>query len=397
MARNHILLITSADTGQSRPEELLLELGYEVTVTAEPTAPLADLAAGRYDLVLFDVESAPEAGAGFCRDIKTSAGNDFVPLILITPRGDVQSKVQGLELGADDTLVKPLYPEELSARVKSLLRIKHFNDELKAKNTELQALHDQLQEAYETIQTDLRMAQRLQRSLLPRQLPQLPGVRLVARYLPSGAVGGDFYDVFRLDESHIGFYVADAVGHGVRAALLTVFLKKGIVTKEITPDSYRLLPPAEVLQTLNRDMLREELAEYPFITMVYAILNLKSLEIRYSCGGHPYPIVLRADGSQELLETGGGLVGIFEHDYEEGRCQLARGDRLICYTDGIEDAIGIAAPACIEQFQTILSDSAHLDLPAMLVACENALVKLTGGRDLKDDLTLLALEATDGP
>jgi len=380
VAVERILFIVSADPKLSEARSLLEELGYEVRVCTDPEDDLDRLSAGVYDLVLFDVEGAPEEGAEFCRKLKAAMGDEFIPLVLITPRGDVQSKVRGLELGADDTLVKPLYPEELSARVKSLLRIRRLNDELRR--------------AYQVIQADLKMAQRLQRSLLPREMPQVPGFRLEARYLASGTVAGDFYDAFRLDERHLGFYVADAVGHGVRAALLTVFLKKGIVTKEIGPRSYRLLRPSEVLARLNRDMLEQELAEHPFITMVYVRLNIESLELRYCCGGHPYPILLRGDGSQERLEVGGGLLGVFESDYEDGRCRLGPGDRLICYTDGIEDALGKAAPACIEEFQAILAQHRTLPLAEMLAACERSLLERSGRDKLNDDLVLLALEAT---
>jgi len=395
--KDRILLIGGGDPKLPESLTLLEELGYQVEVSVSPTGQLSQLAASGYDLVLFDVEGAPEQGPEFCRELKAAMGDEFIPLILITPRGDVQSKVRGLELGADDTLVKPLYPEELSARVKSLLRIRRLHNELRAKNEELQRIHDELRGAYQTIQADLKMAQRLQRSLLPREMPQVPGIRFATRYTASGTVGGDFYDAFRLDERHLGFYIADAVGHGVRAALLTVFLKKGIITKEIGPESYRLLTPAEVLESLNRDMLREELAEHPFISMVYASLDLVTLELHYACGGHPYPILLRADGSQERLEAGGGLVGVFEHEYEEGHCLLRPGDRLVCYTDGIEDALGVACPTCIERFQAILGEYRERELSEMLTACEGELLRRAGKTELEDDLTLLALEITTRP
>lgn len=392
MAKESILLIGSADPKLPDWCALLGGLGYEVRVSPAPASHLADLARGGYDLVLFDVEGAPDEGAEFCRRLKAAMGHNFIPLILITPRGDVASKVRGLELGADDTLVKPVYPEELSARVVSLLRIKHLHSELRTKNVELERVHGALQSAYEIIQADLELAQRLQRSLLPRQMPDIPGVRFAARYLASGTVAGDFYDAFRLDERHVGFYVADAVGHGVRAALLTVFLKKGITTKEIGPRSYRLLTPAEVLQRLNDDMLREQLAESPFITIVYATLNVETLELQYSCAGHPYPIVLRAEGTQELLVRGGGLVGVFKDHFDVGHCQMRPGDRLICYTDGIQSALGVTAPNCTERFQAILARLRHEELSQMLAACEEELRRQAGQTELEDDLTLFGLD-----
>jgi sigma-B regulation protein RsbU (phosphoserine phosphatase) len=392
VAKDSILLLGSADPKLPDWCALLRGLGYEVRLSPTRASHLADLARGGYDLVLFDVEGAPQEGVEFCRELKAAMGHNFIPLILITPAGDVASKARGLELSADDTLVKPVDPEELSARVVSLLRIKHLHDELRTKNLELERVHGALRNAYETIQADLQLAERLQRSLLPRQMPDIAGIRFAARYLASGTVGGDFYDAFRLDERHVGFYVADAVGHGVRAALLTVFLKKGITTKEIGPRSYRLLTPAEVLERLNEDMLREQLAESPFITIVYATLNVETLELQYSCAGHPFPIVLRSEGTQQLLDKGGGLVGLFEDRFENGRCQLNPGDRLICYTDGIQSAFGPTVANFVERFQDILARLRHEELSRMLSNCEKELRRQAGHAELEDDLTLFGLD-----
>lgn len=88
---------------------------------------------------------------------------------------------------------------------------------------------------------------------------------------------------------------------------------------------------------------------------------------------------------------------MFEHEYEEGHCALAPGDRLICYTDGIEDALGVSAPACIERFQAILGEHRHRELSEMLVACEEELLRQSQKPELQDDLTMLALEVTARP
>src|SRR5438132_13448650 len=103
--------------------------------------------------------------------------------------------------------------------------------------------------------------------MLPQSLPDLPPARFAVHYRPSGRVGGDFYDVFRLDEDHIGFYVADVMGHGVTASLLTIFLKKAVKAKEFSGMEYRLLPTNEVLQTLNRCIYAIDLAGMQHITI----------------------------------------------------------------------------------------------------------------------------------
>src|SRR5947207_11229487 len=90
---------------------------------------------------------------------------------------------------------------------------------------------------------ELRLAARVQQDFLPKSLPSVGDVRFQYLFRPAGHVSGDLYDVMRLDETHVGFYMADAVGHGMPAALLTMFLKQALTTKEIFPGGYRLLPP----------------------------------------------------------------------------------------------------------------------------------------------------------
>src|SRR5262249_398328 len=153
------------------------------------------------------------------------------------------------------------------------------------------------------------------RSFLPQSLPELPGTRFAVNYRPCGRVGGDFYDVFRLDENHVGFYVADVMGHGVPASLLTVFVKKGVGAKEIAGSAYRLVPPAEGLERLNRDLIDQGLADAPFITMVYGLLNYRTGTVQFARAGHPYPLHVPAEGDLELWKVEGSLMGVFHTSF----------------------------------------------------------------------------------
>src|SRR5207247_649251 len=164
-----------------------------------------------------------------------------------------RARLASLESGADAYILRPFEPAELLAQVQALLRIKERHDHLTEKTAEVHRINKRLQATYQQIDQELELARRIQESFLPQTLPELPEVRFAVHYKPCGKVGGDFYDIFRLDEQHLGFYVADAMGHGVPASLLTIFVKKGVRTKEISGRDYRLVPPAEVLQRLNRD------------------------------------------------------------------------------------------------------------------------------------------------
>src|SRR5262249_21261579 len=159
---------------------------------------------------------------------------------------------------------------------------------------------------------DLTLARRLQASFLPRSLPAVGPVRFAVSYRPVGHVGGDFYDVFRLDELHVGFYVADAMGHGVPASLLTIFLKKAVQPKELSGAGYGLVPPEEVLARLTRELIGQGLAELPFITMVYGLLNCRDGRLDFARAAHPHPVYVPRDGEPQQWQTPGTLLGVFE-------------------------------------------------------------------------------------
>jgi serine phosphatase RsbU (regulator of sigma subunit) len=187
----------------------------------------------------------------------------------------------------------------------------------------------------------LRMAGLVQRDFLPRHLPNCDEVQWAAIFLPAECVSGDIYDVARIDEQHIGFYVADAVGHGMPAALLTIFVKQALVMRETLEDNYRIFEPAQVMTNLNVRMSGQKLSGYQFTTCCYCLLNIKTLELTYARAGHPYPILIRSAKQPEQLEIRGSLLGIFENaEYTQQTVQLQRGDKMLLYSDGAEPFIG---------------------------------------------------------
>ncbi|MHC4990855.1 MAG: PP2C family protein-serine/threonine phosphatase [Planctomycetota bacterium] len=186
---------------------------------------------------------------------------------------------------------------------------------------------------------ELQLAAMVQREFLPKELPPLHGVEFSAMWRPANYVSGDLYDVIRLDEDHVGLFVADAIGHGVPAALMTMAIYRSLQVKEIEGTSYRLVPPSEVLARLNADMIRRQSRVTRFATAVYAIVDCARRTMTIAGGGHPPPMLLRGDGTTEMIETTGGLIGIFpDEDFEEVEVELAVDDRLLLYSDGFEQA-----------------------------------------------------------
>lgn len=187
----------------------------------------------------------------------------------------------------------------------------------------------------------LKMAGHVQRNFLPQRLPNLKTVRWAALFEPADWVSGDIYDVARLDEQHIGFYIADAVGHSMPAALLTMFLKQAIKMRETTGNDYRIFGPLEVISNLNTAMSDQNLAGCLFATCCYCLLNTRTRQLTFTRAGHPYPVLIRKGQEPVQLESCGGLLGVFdETHFDQKTVQLESGDKVFVYSDGCESLVG---------------------------------------------------------
>jgi phosphoserine phosphatase RsbU/P len=244
---------------------------------------------------------------------------------------------------------------------------------------------------------ELRLAARLQQDFLPKVLPQVGPVHFHTLFRPAGYVSGDLYDILRLDERRIGFYIADAVGHGMPAALLTMFIKHALVTKEIVGNQYRLLWPNESLGRLNTDLIEQNLSQAAFATALYGIIDVQTLEVTLARAGHPLPYILRAGGALEQVDCDGPLLGIFpDEPFNCVRFTLAPGDRLLIYTDGIEvafcdDAEG-GSPVDSQRWRHELLSRKDLPTEALLRDFADRIDHERGSLTPKDDLTMIVLE-----
>jgi sigma-B regulation protein RsbU (phosphoserine phosphatase) len=241
---------------------------------------------------------------------------------------------------------------------------------------------------------EMRLAAKLQRDFLPKTLPQVGQVRFHALYRPAGYVSGDLYDVMRLDEQHVGFYMADAVGHGVPAALLTMYLKRALITKQITPEGYRLLRPGESMAHLNAALIEQNLSQATFATALYGIINVNTLGIQFARGGHPTPILLTREGQIEFLQCDGSLLGIFDGEsFEDRQLSMRSGDRLLVFSDGIEVAFSNEQGFDNDKWCQDLHERRHLSAEELIRDLAGRLDAESGSLEPKDDLTIIAMEA----
>jgi sigma-B regulation protein RsbU (phosphoserine phosphatase) len=270
-----------------------------------------------------------------------------------------------------------------------------FQQEINSLKAEIIQLrrHDETLKFYMLrLDEELRLAARLQQDFLPRSLPQLGRAHFHILFRPAGYVSGDLYDVARLDETHVAFCIVDAVGHGMPAALLTMFIKRALVSKEIGPGGYRLLPPAETMQRVNDALVEQNLSAATFATALYGILDTVTLQVTIASGGHPCPLLLRGETLTDL-PTEGPLLGIFaDETFTQATYQLQPGDRLIAYSDGLEVALNEDVSSSNGQWRKELLLRRSLPAEGMVIDFSNRLDQEAGSLSPKDDLTMVMLE-----
>jgi sigma-B regulation protein RsbU (phosphoserine phosphatase) len=310
--------------------------------------------------------------------------------------------VEALQLGAFDYLAKPPEIPRVRVAVRNALdqielvserqrlygELETRNRQLAEKVTQLQTVCRVLEEQAATIQADLDRAEVIQRALLPQHPPDTPGWCMETLYRPGSSVGGDLYDAITLKDNHLGIVIADAAGHGVAAAMLSVLFK--LRFRQINrPDT--ALPPAEVLHRLNEGLYDMLSAPGAFITAAYVLLDLRSGRARSASAGHPPCLLTRASGQVNELERTGPALGLVrdahytEHDFE-----LSARDRLMLYTDGVLEG-GPHSPGTDDLTRAMDSVSDRAECLESLFA--TATRELDGDRD---DVTMLLLERIEG-
>lgn len=248
-----------------------------------------------------------------------------------------------------------------------------------------------LEDQAEEMERDLRRAAHIQRSLLPAEPPELRGYCVHTLYRPGRNVGGDLYDVIAIGDEHLALVVADASGHGVSAALLSVLFKHRL--RAVDRATGEPLAPKAALARLNGALCEGATAPGVFFTCAYGLLHLPSRELTIASAGHPPIVCSRADGAVDVVEHTGPALGLSrDAGFDERQLVLAERDRVLLFTDGLFDA-GDGTP---------LEPAAIADLVrkhgADEMGLEHLLVEASGGRERedRDDVTLLLLEAAPG-
>jgi sigma-B regulation protein RsbU (phosphoserine phosphatase) len=319
--KQRILIVDDEPLNVDYLQQELEDLDCATTVAQSGQEALTRVASEAPDLILLDIMMPGMSGFEVLSQLKANDAWRDIPVVVVSALDDMDSVVKGIELGAEDYLPKPFDPVLLRARIGACLEKKRLRDQ------EVQHLR--------RINEELALAWQVQSGFLPAALPNLPGWQFAATLEPSRETSGDFYDLIMLPNGHLGILVADVVDKGMGAALLMVLsrtLIRGFALQFLTR-------PEVVLAATNRRIL-QDINTHQFVTIFYGILNPTSGKLVYCNAGHNPPYLLPGSAGTAIQALGatGMPVGIEATRWGRKSVQLAAGDLLLLYTDGLTEA-----------------------------------------------------------
>lgn len=252
---------------------------------------------------------------------------------------------------------------------------------------EKQVLHARLREAYGQLQKDLEAAAVIQQTMLPPSA-RIDGVEYHGLFRPSSLIAGDTYNVVRRTDGTVGFFQVDVAGHGAAAALVSVACHHALSQTILTRTQGT---PLEAIAVQINEDWPEDL---PYFTMILGEIDSRSQRASIVQAGHPSPLVIRADGSIEMIGEGGFPVGMLPFaSYERLEFDLGPGDRLFIYSDGLVEAEDQDGEQFSEtRLRNLVRDTAKAPSPVLLDRLDDALRNWRGSETLDDDLSVLMLE-----
>ncbi len=301
--------------------------------------------------------------------------------IIVSAYGDMENIRTAMNRGAFDFVTKPIDFNDLQMTIEK---------GMKEIQTMLCSIEDR--RSLLAVQRDLSAATRIQQSILPRTFPPFPHRTEFAIYAemhPAKDIGGDFYDFFFIDETHLGFVIGDVSGKGIPAAIYMAVARtmiKGIASQ--------VLDPGDCLAKVNAMLVPESDASM-FVTVFYGVLETTTGIVRYSNGGHNAPYLISREAAVIQIESGSGiLLGKFApFDFDTREVRLAAGDRFLMYTDGVTEALNSSHEMYSDERLAHHLSSRRPDTVTSLVqGMVVDVLSFIGRADQSDDITVVSLE-----
>ncbi len=312
--RNVLVVDDQADVREAL-RLLLKGAGYTTQTVESPNEALAAAASGDYDLIVIDMNytwdtTSGDEGLRLLDHLRAQRRD--VPVIAMTGWSTIELAVEAMHHGARDFIPKPWDNRHFLSVID-----KHING----------------QQERQPLDAELAIARKVQRQLMPRPHFSAYGLECECASLPAGEIGGDLYDFFEIDEGCMAFLLGDVCGKGIGAALLVANLQATIRGQQELARS-----PSKLMDRVNRLFFQSTRPEH-FATLFFGVYEATMREIRYVNCGHPSPMLLRARGECELLDATATVLGAFQsRGFEERRCSLGPGDRLVLFSDGFSEA-----------------------------------------------------------
>ncbi len=357
--------------------------GYTVCSAIDGLEALEAVENEMPDLILLDINMPRMDGFKVVERLRANAATAFIPIVMITALRDTyENRIKAIDAGADDLIEKPFNSLEVLARVRSLLRIKHYHDTLESHNARLEE--------------ELQMARSIQEILLPEDgVQELSGFSIASHCRPEMAVGGDFFDIWEITPNRLGVFISDVMGHGVSAAFVTVFIKTVLAEFQplIPDDPSRLL---KILNTRFNDMISSHL--FMFATAFCGVLDISQGQFICANAGHPFPFLYSSE--QQTYHpigdknTGNGLGIWRESTYETIHYPFDKSSRLFLYTDGTYEAKNPQGEEfTAERLLKLLNASTEQPVSLLINNVSQIIDAFTDTCPKDDDLTLIAIEA----
>lgn len=370
-----------------------LKHGYVLTTATNGGEALALAAQAPHpDLILLDVCMPDMDGYQVCEILKKTPGCANIPIVFVTGLSSAEEERMGLRAGAVDYITKPFHPELVKARVNNHIELKRHRDNLEQEVQRRSRELVQATLARTMLENDLRLALKLQLSLLPParyRSAQSGGCDIATVLRPARAIGGDFYDYLHLSPQKVLFTLGDVSDKGVASALFMV--RVVTLLHWLAPTSSH---PSELLESLNKALCHDNDAGM-FVTLGCGLVDLDKGEVLYASGGHEEPILVTpGQPAQQLKVDGGPALGLYEDSSFPAHCwNLKRGQSLVLLSDGVTEANDSAAREFgQERLVECLGYLADGSPSTVVDACLQAVEGFTAGAELSDDLTLLTLQ-----
>ena len=331
------------------------------------------------DMVISDINMPQMDGLTLLEQI--SEINPNIRSIIVSAYGDKKNIRTAMNRGAFDFVTKPLAFGDLRVTIERTLRHMEEWREALSSRDKLVAL-----------QNELDVASGIQQSILPTVFPSRDDYQIYASLEPARNVGGDFFDVVRLEGNRVGLAIADVSDKGVPAALFMMSSRTWMKGAAISSPE-----PGTVLGEVNA-LLHEDNETQMFVTVLYAVYDPETGEFTYASGGHDAPLLVHPDGSSELLPlTGGIALGIVSDlAYGQNSVVLDHGDTLVLCTDGVTEAMnGEGEQLGIERLHKVFSDRAPKDANEAAHKVFEAVNTFADGAAQSDDITCLTLRRSE--